>query len=84
MGAWSKAQREIYSRNQYGITRMDVLKMKDGGREWNYPGSSMAYPPEGSDWEASLSMNPSAGDVNTMNANRLIPQFTSFCLFGWQ
>ena len=38
----------------------------------------MAYPPEGSDWEASLSMNSSVGDVNTMNANRLIPLFHHF------
>ena len=53
-----------YSRNEHGITRTDVLEVKDGGRELNYPGSAMAYPPEGSDQEAILSMNPSAEDVN--------------------
>jgi hypothetical protein len=34
-----------------GLTRMDALEVKDGGRKRNYPGSSMAYPPEGSDWK---------------------------------
>ncbi|HKN85617.1 MAG TPA: hypothetical protein VJV04_02035 [Nitrospiraceae bacterium] len=59
-----------YSRNEHGITRTDVLEVKDGGRELNYPGSAMAYPPEGSDQEARLSMNPSAEEVNNDDANQ--------------
>ena len=53
-----------YSRNEQGFTRTDVLEVKDGRRELSYPGSSTAYPPEGSDPEDGLSMNPSAEDVN--------------------
>ena len=52
-----------------------MQEVKDSGRELNYPGSSMAYAPEGSGQEArSVSMNRSSGDVNTRNTRRLPAQ----------